>query len=89
MKKNPWKLTTMILTAALGLTLAYQSIPAARAAIAGKQPHMEAALMALKTAQAELKAADDDKGGFRAKAIDNTGHAIENTQKGIDWANAH
>ena len=89
MKINFWKASTFGLTAALGMTIAYQNIPAARAAIAGKQPHMDAALMALKTAQAELKAADDDKGGFRAKAIDNTGHAIENTQKGIDWANAH
>lgn len=89
MKKNPWKVTTMILTAALGATLAYQTVPAARAAVAGKQPHMDAALMALKTAQAELKAADDDKGGFRAKAIANTGNAIDNTQKGIDWANTH
>ena len=86
MKNNFWKATTFVLTGVLAAGIAYQTIPNA---FAGKQPHMEAALMALKTAQAELKAADDDKGGFRAKAIVNTANAIDNTQKGVDWANAH
>src|ERR1700735_1903494 len=34
------------------------------------QPHMEAALHALENARDELKAAEADKGGHRAKAID-------------------
>ena len=85
-KKNPWKMMTVVLTAVLGGIVAYQNVPNA---FAGKQPHMEAALKALTTAQAELKAADDDKGGFRAKAIVSTGDAVVQTQKGIDWANTH
>ncbi|HEX7667916.1 MAG TPA: hypothetical protein VF407_25490 [Polyangiaceae bacterium] len=86
---NFWKASTFALTAALGCTIAYQNIPAARAAIAGRQPHMEAALQHLKDASNELKSADDDKGGFRAKAIANTNQAIDQTQKGVEWANTH
>jgi len=85
-KSNPWKMTTILLTAVLGGVVAYQNVPSA---FAGKQPHMEAALKALTAAQTELKAADDDKGGFRAKALVSSADAITQTQKGIDYANTH
>ncbi len=65
MKLNFWKASTFALTAALGCTIAYQNIPAAR------------------------KAADDDKGGFRAKAIISTDEAVKQTKKGVEWANSH
>ncbi|MEO8800196.1 MAG: hypothetical protein ABI551_20055 [Polyangiaceae bacterium] len=86
---NFWKASTFALTAALGCTIAYQNIPAARAAVAGHQPHMEAALRELEGARADLKAADDDKGGFRAKAIVSTDEAVKQTKKGVEWANSH
>ena len=47
------------------------------------QPHMEAALHALETARDELKAAEADKGGHRAKAIDLVESAIAQTREGI------
>ena len=50
------------------------------------QPHMEAALEALKTARRELNAATADKGGHRAKAIDLVKEAILEVEKGIEWA---
>ena len=40
------------------------------------QPHMEAALNALLTAQSELKVAEHNKGGHRAKALDLVDRAI-------------
>ena len=47
------------------------------------QPHMEAALNALLTAQTELKIAEHDKGGHRAKALDLVNRAIAQVQLGI------
>ena len=40
------------------------------------QPHMEAALNALLTAQTELKVAEHNKGGHRVKALDLVNSAI-------------
>ncbi len=47
------------------------------------QPHMEAALNALLTAQSELKVGEHNKGGHRAKALDLVNRAIEQVQLGI------
>jgi len=47
------------------------------------QPHMEAALNALYTAQSELNAAEHDKGGHRAKALGLVNTAIEQVKLGI------
>lgn len=49
------------------------------------QPHMDAALDALKAARRELNAATADKGGHRAKAIDLVKEAISEVEKGIEW----
>ena len=48
------------------------------------QPHMMAALDALKTARAELEMAEHDKGGHRVKALEHVNKAIEQTRKGIE-----
>jgi hypothetical protein len=47
------------------------------------QPHMEAALNALFTAQSELKVAEHNKGGHRVKALDLVNSAIAQVQAGI------
>jgi hypothetical protein len=50
------------------------------------QPHMDAALDALKTARHELDNATADKGGHRARAIALVKDAIGEVEKGIEWA---
>ena len=50
---------------------------------AADQPHMQAALDALKNARRELEAATTDKGGHRAKALTLVNDAIAQVQKGI------
>jgi uncharacterized protein HemX len=47
------------------------------------QPHMQAALVALQTAQHELTVAIQNKGGHRAKALDLVNQAITETEAGI------
>jgi hypothetical protein len=47
------------------------------------QPHMEAALNALLTAQTELRVAEHNKGGHRAKALDLVERAIQQVRLGI------
>jgi hypothetical protein len=47
------------------------------------QPHMLRALEHLRAARAELQAAEHNKGGWRARAIQNTDRAITETQNGM------
>jgi hypothetical protein len=47
------------------------------------QPHMEAALNALLTAQTELRVAEHNKGGHRVKALELVNSAIAQVQAGI------
>ena len=86
MKKNPWKMTTLVLTAVLGGVVAYQNVPLA---FAGSQPHMDAALKHLNDARSELQQAETNKGGHRELAIGNTDNAIRNVKDGIEWARTH
>jgi hypothetical protein len=83
---NFWKASTLVLTAALGSVIAYGSIAPAQA---DQQPRMQTALSALQTAKANLEAATTDKGGYRAKALQATKDAIEETKKGIAFDNTH
>lgn len=53
------------------------------------QPHMQAALDALRTAERQLEAATSDKGGHRAKAISHTRKAIAEVEKGIRFDRRH
>jgi prefoldin subunit 5 len=47
------------------------------------QPHMEAAIEALKTARSELESAVADKGGHRVKAIGLVDEAIKQVREGM------
>ena len=53
------------------------------------QPHMQAALDALQTAEHELSIAEEDKGGHRANALRLTREAIAETRHGIEYARHH
>lgn len=53
------------------------------------QPNMEAALAKLREAKTQLQAAEHDKGGWRAAALAQTEVAINETLRGIAFANAH
>jgi hypothetical protein len=50
------------------------------------QEHMHAALDALRTARSELQQSEANKGGHREAAIRLVDQAIDETQRGIDFA---
>lgn len=58
-------------------------------AAAQDQPHMQAALQALKTAQRELAQAEKDKGGHRARAERLIQQAIAQVEAGMHYDSAH
>ena len=66
----------------LGIAVAMVASFAAGFAFAA-QPHMQAALRALRNSKAELEAAIPDKGGHRVKAIGLVDQAIAEVQAGI------
>jgi len=49
------------------------------------QPHMRAALRALRTAQQELEEASADKGGHRVKALGLVRRAIDEVERGMEY----
>jgi len=53
------------------------------------QPHMQAALDALKTAREQLAKASEDKGGHRKKALEHVRKAIVEVEKGIAYDRRH
>lgn len=83
---NLWKSSTLVLAASLAFVL---STNGNTASADGAQPHMQAALTALRTAQTQLKNAGTDKGGHRKAAIEATERAINQVEKGIEWDRAH
>jgi hypothetical protein len=54
-----------------------------------QQPHMRAALEALRTAKRHLDLATPDKGGHRVKALELVNSAITETQDGIAYDATH
>lgn len=62
---------------------------AGRAKAAPQQPHMQAALDSLRTAQRELKDADRDKGGHRERAVRLVQQAISEVEKGMRYDRRH
>lgn len=75
-------------TLALAVILGLFSIPAAVASTSTNadkddQPHMQAALDALKQAKAHLEQAAHDKGGHRVAALKAVDDAIRHTEMGI------
>ena len=75
-----FKATVVILLSisALGLTSAF-----------ARQPHMDRALEHLRAARAELQKAENNKGGWRERAIQNVDRAITDTEKGRSFAAGH
>ena len=85
MKIDLWKVTSLVLAGALAFTLATSSTPRAEA----DQPKMESALTHLKSAVNDLNAAQADKGGHRAKALQFAKDALAETERGIEYARTH
>jgi len=54
-----------------------------------QQPHMRAALDALRNAKRHLELAQADKGGHRVKAVELVNGAITETEAGIAYAAGH
>lgn len=73
---------TLFSSALLGLVLP-------RRAKAADQPHMQAALDALRTAQRELHDATADKGGHRVRAERLISDAIAEVERGIAFDRRH
>lgn len=93
---NPWKLSTIALTVALGVVAGGSFVNPA----SGKEDehehehghghgHMKAALEQLKSAKKSLEEAAHDFGGHRAKALDLTKKAIGEVEDGIKFAEQH
>jgi len=57
--------------------------------VSADQPHMNAALEHLREARHSLEAAEADKGGHRAKAIDYTDRAIHEVERGMQYDGRH
>jgi hypothetical protein len=74
-----------VLFAAIALVLGF----AAGTAFAERQPHMQAALRALRNARQQLDAAEPDKGGHRVKAVQLVSDAIREVEAGIRFDNKH
>ena len=84
--RNPWKLTSLAL---IGLLAVGVGRGAFTSASAGPQPKMREALEQLRAAATSLEAADRDKGGHRAKALELTRAAIGQVEAGIHYDNRH
>ena len=80
---------TLFSSALLGLVLPSRAKAAAARSRAADQPHMQAALDALRTAQRELHEAEADKGGHRVKAERLVSDAIGEVEKGINFDRRH
>lgn len=63
---------------------AVRSLGEAFKSVVPDQPNMQAALDHLRQAKDNLERATTDKGGYRARAIDEVNAAIDETKKGID-----
>jgi len=83
---NPWKVTSFALIALFAAAVGRGAMSTASAE---PQPKMHEALDELRTAAASLEAADRDKGGHRAKALELTRAAIGQVEAGIKFDNRH
>lgn len=87
MSINVWKVSTVVLTLALGTILSTGAN--VRTAAADEQPFMEAAKDSLELAIDKLEKGTTDKGGYRVKAIKDAKAALANVKAGIKWDNDH
>lgn len=83
------KITPFGFAAAMTLSLASGIFMGCSTPVRAGQPHMQAALDALLTAESELNAAESDKGGHRVNALQATRSAIGETRAGISFARNH
>ena len=74
---------SILAAAAFGAGLAFA--PALRA----DQPHLQAALDALETAERQLNEATADKGGHRVKALKHVHAAMAEVRKGLAFDRKH
>ncbi len=76
---------------AFALLLGLFSVPAVRAVAVDDddQPHMQAALKALREAKEHLEMAKHDKGGHRAAAVKATNDAIRHVEMGMKAGDKH
>lgn len=81
--------STLFSSALLGLVLPARAKASRVTGSSADQPHMQAALDALRTAQSELHKADADKGGHRVKAEQLVHDAISEVEKGIQFDRRH
>lgn len=82
------RLTMRVLTVALPIALVATAAFKVGEYVQG-QPHMTAAMDALKSAKTHLQEAAEDKGGHRAAALKHVDEAMKQVQAGIDFAAAH
>lgn len=82
---NPWKISTLALSVALGVVITTGRVQPAEA----EQPQMQEALAKLREVKQHLEHASHDHGGHRTKALEATKQAIAETQLGIAWAAEH
>jgi hypothetical protein len=82
---NIWKPVALCAIAAVVALLGSQTASAGNG-VCHDQPNMAAALSSLRAARASLEKAEHNKGGWRAKAIENTDIAIRETDRGCAFA---
>lgn len=80
------KITPFAFVAAIVLSLSAGILLGCSPVIRADQPHMQAALDALISAEHELSVAEADKGGHRVAALRATRDAIVETREGIAFA---
>lgn len=85
--RNPWKLTSLVLTAVLATAIGRGAVVSS--ASAEPQPVMRTALDDLHAAAHALESAGRDKGGHRAKALELTRAAIGQVEAGMRFDNRH
>ena len=83
------KITPVGLVAALSMSLIAGVFMGCSTGVRAGQPHMQAALDALNSAEHELSVAEEDKGGHRVAALRATRNAMEETRAGINFAHNH
>lgn len=86
MRVNIWKVSTVVLAVALAAVVSSSGVKSAQAE---NQPHMQAAMTALKAAKEQLQKATADKGGHRVKAIELVEAALAEVKAGIEFDDKH
>jgi hypothetical protein len=95
---NPWKVSTIALTLALGLVAGGSFVSPASGHEKGREHehergrghgHIRAALEQLRSAKKSLEQAAHEFGGHRAKALELTKKAIDEVEDGIKVAEQH